>query len=290
MNVSKRTWGIAIGLAGAVALTSFAMLRPRREVEAPPPPGRPADPRMSDASCLVDERASRAAHLAAESKVAGPVAAAVRLRGRVLLPWPEKKKSEYSYSIYLFAPDGKVEGPLTFVNTDRFELPSVSPGRRAVLFCPVFENLTVASQVIVVPEQGDLDVTLKPQLTFLLAGRIVDANGAGVGGSYVTIHEPLTLSTELYLQGKPASAATVERTMQSAPGVQDVAPTTILIDPLKGVLTRIVRADSRGHFALPLASPTDPVSLSLGRSRTESLKEETVLPGAGGVRIVVPTP
>jgi hypothetical protein len=288
MKVSKLTWGIAIALAGAVALTSFAMLRPRREVEAPPSLGRPADQRMSDASCLVDELASRAAHLAPESKVAAPATAAVRLRGRVLLPWPEKKKSEYSYAIYLFTPEGKVEGPATFVNTDRFELPSVSPGRRAVLFCPVLENLTFASQVILVPEQGDVDVTLKPQLTYLLAGRVVDANGAGVGGIFVTMHEPLTLSAELYLGGKPASAATVERTMSSAPGVQEVSPMTILIDPLKGDITRSVTADSRGRFALPLASPTDPVSLSLGRSKTEFIKEETVLPGPDGVRIVVP--
>ena len=45
-----------------------------------------------------------------------------------------------------------------------------------------------------------------------MSGRVVDANGAGVGGVTVSSQEPLTLSQELYLQGKPVSAEGVERT------------------------------------------------------------------------------
>jgi hypothetical protein len=285
--VPKLTWGIGIALAGILALTSVALLRSRRAVEAPPTP-RPSDKRLSDSSCIADEMASRAAHLTPEVRPADPVATSARLRGRVLLPWPEKKKSEYAYAIYVVTAEGKVEGPTTFVNTDRFELPSVTAGRRAVLFCPVVENLTFAFQVLTVPERGDVDVSLKPQLTYLLAGRVVDANGAGVGGLTIITQEALTFPSELYLQGRPETAAVVERTIQTTPGVQEATPITVVIDPLKGLLSRSVTADSRGHFGMPLASPTDPVSLSIRRGRTEVLKEETVLPSGGAVRIVVP--
>lgn len=284
----KLTWGIGIALAGVLALASVALLRSRRSADAPSTAPRSGDKPMSDASCLADERASRAAHLVPETKPAAPPAAAARLRGRILLPWPEKKKSEYSYAIYVFTPEGKIEGPTLFVNTDRFDLPSVSPGRRAVVFCPVVENLGFASHVVVVPEQGDVDVSVKPQLTYLLAGRVVDANGAGVGGVTITVQEPLTFPAELYLQGRPTSADVVERTMQTAPGVQDPTPTTVVLDPLKGLISRSVTADSRGNFGVALASPTDPVSLSIRRGKTDVLKEETVLPSGGAVRIVVP--
>jgi len=286
--VPKLTWGIGIALAGALALTSVALLRSLRPSVSPPPPPRSGEPRTSDASCLSDEKASRAAHLVPETKPAEPAAAAARLRGRVLLPWLEKKRSEYSYAIYLLTPEGKVEGPWMFVNTDRFELPSVGPARRAVLFCPVVENLTFASQVVVVPERGDVDVSIKPQLSTLLAGRVVDANGVGVGGLTITVQEPLTFPSELYVQGRPAAAEVLERTMLSALGVQDPTPTTVLIDPLKGLILRRVTADARGHFGVALASATDPVSLSIVRGKAEVIKEETVLPSGGGVRIVVP--
>jgi hypothetical protein len=286
--VPKLTWGIGIALSGVLALTTVALLRSRRPADAPQVAPRSNEPRMSDASCLSDEKASRAAHLVPETRPPESVATTARLRGRVLLPWLEKKKSEYSYAISLLTPEGKVEGTSLFVNTDRFEFPSVHPGRRAVLFCPVVENLTFASQVVVVPERGDVDVIIKPQLTYLLAGRVVDANGAGVGGLTITVKEPLTFPAELYLQGRPATAEVVERTMQTAPGVQDPTPTTVLIDPLKGLISRNVTADSRGHFGVALASPTDPVSLLIRRGKTEVIKEETVLPSGGAVRIVVP--
>jgi hypothetical protein len=286
--VPKLTWGIGIALAGVLALTSVALLRSRRLPSPPPAAPRSSTPPTSDASCLADEMASRAAHLVPEKKSAEPAGSGARLHGRVLLPWPEKKKSEYSYAVYILTPEGKVEAQSLFVNTDRFDFPSVSPGRRALLFCPVVENLTFASQVVVVPERGDVDVSVKPQLTFLLAGRVVDANGAGVGGLTILVQEPLTFPSELYLQGRPAAAEVVERTVQTSPGVQEATPTTVVIDPLKGLLSRSVTADSRGHFGVPLASPTDPVSLSIRRGKTEVLKEETVLPANGPARIVVP--
>jgi len=287
--VPKLTWGIGIALAGVLALTSLALLRSRRLADLPPTAPRSSAPAISDASCLADEKASRAAHLVPETRPAEPAGPGARLRGRVLLPWLEKKKSEYSYAVYILTAEGKVEGQSLFVNTDRFDFPSISPGRRAVLFCPVVENLTFASQVVVVPERGDVDVSVKPQLSYLLAGRIVDANGAGVGGLTIVVQETLTFPAELYLQGRPVTAEVVERTVQTTPGVQDVTPTTVVIDPLKGLISRSVTADSRGHFGLPLASPTDPVSLSIRRGKTEVLKEETVLPSGGAVRIVVPT-
>ncbi len=280
----KWTWGIGIALAGVIALTAVAIARPKREVDGPTSPsGKSSGKPMLDSCCLADELASRASHVAPSVKPVEVAAVAVRLRGRVLLPWPERKKSEYSYVIYLFTPEGKVEGVSTFNNRELFELPNVTPGRKAVLFYPTIETLTIASQVVVVPERGDSDVTLKPQLATLLAGRVVDANGAGVGGVTVSSQEALSFPQELYLQGKPATAAGVERT-----GAQDTSSVAVHIDPLAAKVTRSVLSDSRGHFSLPISSRNDPVPLTILRGKTELLKEETVLPANGPVRIVVP--
>ena len=60
------------------------------------------------------------------------------------------------------------------------------------------------------------------------------------------------------------------------------------IDPLAGRLTRSVTSDSRGHFALPISSATDPLPLTILRGKTDVLKEEVVFPANGPVRIVVP--
>ena len=162
-------------------------------------------------------------------------------------------------------------------------MPSVSPGRKALLFYPTLEGLTCAWQVVLVPEHGDVDVVLKPQLAALVSGRVVDANGAGVGGVTVSSQEPLTLSQELYLQGKPVSAEGVERT-----ATPETTPVTVRIDPLAARITRSVTSDARGHFILPTSSATDPLSLAILRGKTDVLKEETVLPANGPVRIVVP--
>ncbi len=283
----KLTWGIGIALAGVVALTAVAIARPRRDVELPPP-GKSSGKPVLDSCCLADELASRSAHLTPATPPAPVAVATVRVRGRVQLPWPEKKKSEYGYTITVFTPEGKIESQLSFVNTERFELPAVSPGRKALLFCPVMASMTFASTVIVVPERGDVDIVLKPQLPALLTGRIVDAGGSGIGGVTVSAQESLSLTQELYLQGKPSSAAVLEWSEVPLPGTPETSPMGLRIDPLAGRLTRSVTSDSRGHFTLPISSATDPLPLTILRGKTDVLKEEVVLPANGPVRIVVP--
>ena len=59
---------------------------------------------------------------------------------------------------------------------------------------------------------------------------------------------------------------------------------------LKRRVVESLRPSLLDHFGLPVASATDPVSLTIRRGKTEVLKEETVLPNPSGVRIVVPTP
>jgi hypothetical protein len=171
----------------------------------------------------------------------------------------------------------------------------LTPGRKAILFYPLLENLTFPYQVVDVPAAGTVEVALRPRVPYLLSGRVVDANGAGVGGVMVIAQEILQLPSELYPQGKPAEAAMIEKTSDPvvspvAPALEDIVSTYVRIDPLAGRFSRGVTTDAKGHFALPVSSPTDPVPLTISRSKSEVLKEETVLPGAAPARIVVPTP
>jgi len=291
--VGKLTWGVSIAAAGAIALGSLAFIRARNSAPSDRPPASTSpDRKLSDASCLADERASRSSFVAPPAAAAEPAPAGV-LRGRLQLPWQERKKSFYSYAIYAFTVDGRLEGPKTFTNTDRFELSGLTPGRKAIVFYGLMENLTFPFQIVDLPEKGDVDVVLRPRIPYLLQGRVVDANGAGVGGVYVIAHETMTLPQELYIQGLPAQAAGVEKTSEpvvspAAPLPEDIVSTYVRIDPLAGRIERGVTTDARGQFHLPVTSPTDPVSVSVERSRSDVLKRETVLPGAAAVRIVVP--
>jgi len=249
---------------------------------------------LSDASCLADERASRGSFMTPETKPVDASSPAGRVKGRVLLPWQERKKTTYAYALYAFSPDGKVEGPKNVVNTDQFEWIGLTPGRKAILFYPLLENLSFPYQILEVPASGAVEMVLRPAIPFLLSGRVVDANGRGVGGVMVIAHEIIQLANDLYLQGRPAEAAVVEKTSDpvispAAPAIEDIVSTYVRIDPLAGKLSRGVTTDAKGHFALPVASPSDPVSLTINRGKGDVLKEETVLPGGGAVRIVVPT-
>lgn len=284
----KWTWGL-IPLA---IVLGFAAGRVTKSPSTPPAPAAPDKP-ASDASCLVDEMAARGKTPPLPPPtvtVAG--APSAHLRGRLQLPWQERKKSSYAYAIYAFTADGKLEGGKQFTNSDRFEL-DLTPGRKAVLFYPLLENLSFPYQVIELPEKGDVEVLLRPRVPFLLNGRVVDANGAGVGGVTVVAHETIPLPQELYMAGKPAEAAVLEKTSDpvvspTAPAVEDIVSTYVRVDPLSGRLSRGVTTDAKGHFNLPVTSATDPVPLTVQRSRSEVLKEETVLPGAGPVRVIVP--
>ncbi|HLY73213.1 MAG TPA: hypothetical protein VKU80_03775, partial [Planctomycetota bacterium] len=70
--------------------------------------------------------------------------------------------------------------------------------------------------------------------------------------------------------------------------VEDIVSTYVHIDPVAGKLSRGVTADAKGHFRLPVTSPVDPVPLTILRGKSDVLIEETVLPGSGPVRVIVP--
>jgi hypothetical protein len=291
--VRKLTWGIVLVAAAGVSIAAATLLRAGRTPPAQPPPARPAVS-VSDSSCLADEKASRGAWMASQAKPAEPAAPTGAVRGRLTLPSLERKKTSYAYAIYAFTADGRIEGPKNFTNTDQFELPGLSPGRKAILFYPLLENLTFPYQIVEVPPGGTVEVALRPKVPYLLSGRVVDANGAGVGGVMVIAQETILLPSELYQQGRPAQAEVVERTSEpvvnpAAPPLEDIVSTYVRIDPLAGRLSRGVTTDAKGQFALPVTSPTDPVPLTIRRGASDVLKEETVLPGAAAVRIIVPT-
>ncbi len=284
----KWTWGL-IPLA---VVFGFAAGRATRTPSAPPRPPAAEKP-VSDASCLVDEIATRG-KTPPLPPAASPavVASSSRLRGKLQLPWLERKKSSYAYAIYVFTAEGKVEGGQQFTNSDRFEL-DLPPGRKAVMFYPLLENLSFPWQVVDLPDQGEIEVLLRPKVPFLLTGRVVDANGAGVGGVMIVAHESIPLPQELYVKAVPDEAAVVEKTSDPvvnpvAPAIEQIVSTYVKIDPKAGRLSRGVTTDAKGHFNLPVSSATDPVSLTVQRLKGDVLKEETVLPGAGAARIVVP--
>lgn len=293
--MGKLTWGIAIAAAAALSLTAVAVVRSRRDPGAGPAPSLPASPKVSETSCLADERGSRAAWMAQEPRHDdGAAATTGSVHGRITLPWQERKKSSYAYAIYAFTAEGKIEGPRNVANTDQFDLTGLSPGRKAILFYPLLENLTFPYQVVDVPAKGTIEVTLRPRIPYLLGGRVVDANGAGVGGVMVIAQETTPLPGELYQSGRPAEALVLEKTSEpvvspTAPAIEDIVSTYVRIDPLGGRFSRGVTTDAKGHFHLPVTSPTDPVTLTISRGPADVLKEETVLPAPSGVRIVVPT-
>jgi len=292
--VGKLTSGVAIAAAALIGLAAGWVLRSRREAPPGPSPSAAESKPLSDSSCLADERASRGNFMSPPAKTALAAIPEGSVKGKVALPWQERKKSTYAYALYAFTADGKVEGPRNVVNTEVFEWTGLSPGRKAILFYPLLENLSFPYQIVDVPSSGAVEVTLRPAIPFLLSGRVVDANGRGVGGVMVIAHESIQLANDLYLQGRPSEAAIVEKLSDpvispAAPAVEDIVSTYVRIEPLAGRLSRGVTTDAKGHFALPVASPTDPVSLTINRGKADVLKEETVLPQAAGVRIVVPT-
>jgi hypothetical protein len=288
------TWGIAIAAAAILSLTAVAVVRARKDPAPDPAPARPSTPKILDSSCLAEEKMSRAGWVSQESKREEAASPAGTVHGHVVLPWQERKKSSYAYAIYAFTAEGKIEGPRNFTNTDQFELTGLSPGRKAILFYPLMENLTFPYQVVDVPAKGTIEVSLRPRVPYLLSGRVVDANGAGVGGVMVIAQETTQIPYELYQSGRPAEAMIVEKTSEpvispTAPAIEDIVSTYVRIDPLAGRLSRGVTTDAKGHFHLPVTSATDPVPLTISRGTSTVLKEETVLPGAAAVRIVVPT-
>jgi len=289
--VRKLTWGIVILAAGTITLTGVILLR--RPSAGPPLAPPPAPKKLSEASCLADERASRGSFMTPEPKASPDASPSGRVKGTISLPSQERKKSSYAYAVYAFSADGKLEGPVNFANTDQFELTGLVPGRKAILFYPLLENLSFPYQVVDVPPSGGAEVSLRPTVPFLLSGRVVDANGRGVGGVLVVARESIQLPGELYLQGRPPEAAAVEKLSEpvvnpASPPTPEIASTYVRIDPWAGTLSRGVTTDAKGHFGLPISSPTDPVPLSIRRGKSEVLIEETVLPGSGPVRILIP--
>lgn len=290
--VQRSAWGLAVLVVGLIGLAAGWFLRSATLPPPSTPPAPQAGP-VSDASCLADERASRGSWMTSEAKPTEAASRPGRVRGRVWLPWQERRKASYAYAVYAFGADGRVEGPKTVANSDRFELSGLRPGRQAILFYPLLENLSFPYQVVDVPANGEVEVALRPSIPFLLGGRVVDASGRGVGGVMVVAHESIQLANDLYLQARPAAAAAVEKTSEPvvtpvSPQAEAIVTTYVRIDPLAGRLSRGVTTDAKGQFELPVTSATDPVPLTISRSPSDVLKEETVLPGAAGVRIVVP--
>ncbi|HEV3029278.1 MAG TPA: hypothetical protein VG457_16990 [Planctomycetota bacterium] len=290
--MGKLTWGIVILAAGTITLAAVILLRSPGAVRQPTPP--PATKALSDSCCLAEERASRGSFMAPEPPKAPQAATASGLvKGKLSLPWQERKKLSYAYAIYAFTSEGKLEGPYNFANTDQFELAGLVPGRTAILFYPLLEDLSFPYQVVDVLSSGPVEISLRPTVPYLLSGRVVDANGRGVGGVLVVARETMQLPGELYVQGRPAEAAVVEKLSEpvvnpASPPSPEIASTYVRIDPLAGTLSRGVTTDAKGHFGLPVSSPTDPVPITIRRGKSDVLIEETVLPGSGPVRILVP--
>lgn len=218
-----------------------------------------------------------------------------QLSGKVVFPSPSRERREFSYKIYLFDEEGKNEKPRTISNSDRFEIHDLRPGRKGVLFFSPSEKLTCPYQIVTVPEGGVCETILQPAIAVPLRGQVVDANGSPVGGVTVKAVETLPLPGELYLRGTPPTDAAVTSpftfehfTKRGTTNSAEVRTGTIQIDPGRGQIARSVLTDSQGRFALLISSETLPVPLSVFRSPKEVLIEETVLPSAGAVRIMVP--
>ena len=292
--MGKTAWGISVLAAALVGAGAGWWIRSRQE----PAASGPSTPTqaVSDVSCLADERASRGAWMSKGDAVkppTAPVPPGGAIRGRLTLPWQERKKTSYAYAVYAFGADGQLEGPKNFANTDRFEMSGLSAGRKAILFYPLLENLSFPYQVVDVPASGEVDVALRPRIPYLLSGRVVDANGSGVGGVTVVVHESIALPGELYLQGRPSKAAVLEKTSEAVvtpvgPAIEEIVSTYVRIDPLAGRLSRGVTTDAKGAFRLPVTSPTDPVPVTIQRSPTDVIKEETLLPSGLEHRVVIP--
>ena len=100
-----------------------------------------------------------------------------------------------------------------------------------------------------------------------MKGKVVDANGASVGGVTVTVNESIPLPQELYLQGKPGGDAsvTVAFTLPNPQNPTELPGGTLVIDPVGGSIARSMITDAQGRFSLPVSSDTLPVSLSITR-------------------------
>ena len=218
-----------------------------------------------------------------------------RIVGNVFFPTRDRTHKVFSYQIYVFSAGGTMDGPRPFANSTRFELRNVPPGRYAVFFFSPTEVLTCPYQIATVPEGGESEVEFHPRSCHSLAGKVVDANGAPVGGVYVMAAETIPLPQELYLEGRPSAIEDLETAVNTTGVTSPVGsnpaevPTSILkIQPGEGRISRGVITDAQGKFSVPLSSADIPVPLTVLRSAAEVLKEEIVLPSAGFARIVLP--
>ncbi len=290
-------WSLSIALAGLLALSALVALRLFRPDPSRPssPPGSVGAPPGPGATGLRPPAASDPAPAPPSPPSAAAANRPGQIVGRVALPFAPRSRRTFSYQIYVLGEDGKTDGPKTIANSERFEIGDLTPGRKAVVFFAPLEELTCVYQVVTVPDAGAVELRLQPVLVATLRGKVVDANGQGVGGVTVTATEIVPLPQELYLRGKPAGDVSLTASFTfpspSNPAVQNPAELpvgTLRIDPVQGKITRSLMTDALGRFLLPATSDVVPVPLTVSRGSNEVLKEETVLPSSGFARIVVP--
>lgn len=283
---SRKALPLIVAALGIVALLLLWLLAPRRPEAAAPGNGLSVGPRTAVAS---PEGASPASKPAlAESPAPAPELPARppgRIVGKVLIP---STVEHYSYRLYVYTSKGP-EARDSLEGVDRFAFDGLTPGQKAVVLISSSGDLGSVVSPVTVLEGQETEVVLSPPAPTFLEGQVVDATGAEVPYLLIAYKEALPLKDVFGANASPTMTSTGEfgGTTETYKG-RHLPTRSFSIDPWTGSLSRRVPTDKHGRFRLSLSSSPAALSVQILLGPGTLLKEESVIPSAGPLRLILP--
>lgn len=280
--------GVGVLLLLVLLLVRLNVPRPESKPTSSPAPSNevPAAPLTAHAKQGEQPVTPQGIEPASPKRIARPG----KILGSIVLP---EKREAYTYRIYVFSQEGKLERYNMFSCESQFEVANLSPGMKAVVLYSIEGDFTSTHQITTVPEGGESHVVLLPGIPSLLKGTVVNSQGQPLEGVIVATTEQLTLPDALFPNGKPKRSQSISHYSGSSqfsdrsPTVKKNAKGFSDIDPIGGKVSRGVATDSKGEFSLPLSSAQTVVHLRVFRDLGSNLAEGDFLPSQAPIRIVV---
>ncbi|MBV8881229.1 MAG: hypothetical protein JO332_14785 [Planctomycetaceae bacterium] len=195
----------------------------------------------------------------------------------------------YDFTALVFATGTvAVEEHVEHANIDHFAIGPLKPGKKGVLLYSARGYLGPVAAMVEMAEKGDTPLTLRPGNPTTIEGTVVDASGKGVPGLEVEFTVEVPLGQRLLAEGAThygvfsGGGATSSRFRRSESYGFSVSPTETGFR-----LSQSKSTGEEGRFSMRWYSSSTPVVLRI-RKGTRAIKEESFLPSASPLRVVIP--